>query len=185
MDKNDIQVILKKIDERFEKADKRIDARFKEADKRIEARFNKVDERFEKIDERFNKVDERFEGIDAKFDKIDARFQEADKKTDAKFLAFYHNLIEPNFKKIDAKLSEHDEKFKDVLGHFDAMWKRLETLEQEYHAIVNGLRRIEESLDTSAMKRVALEIEVKNLKEQVSKLQSKIETLEHRITSPQ
>ncbi|MEK6817063.1 MAG: hypothetical protein AABY09_05590 [Nanoarchaeota archaeon] len=157
MDKSDIQVILKKIDEKFEEADKRIDARFKESDKRIDARFKKVDE----------------------------RFQDADKKTDAKFLAFYHNLIEPNFKRIDAKLSEHDEKFKDVLGHFDAMWKRLETLEQEYHAIVNGLRRIEESLDTSAMKRVALEIEVKNLKEQVSKLQTKIETLEHRIAAPQ
>ena len=47
------------------------------------------------------------------------------------------------------------------------------------------LKRIEEKLlEADNLNIEALEIEVKNLKEQVSKLQSKIETLEHSITSP-
>ena len=41
---------------------------------------------------------------------------------------FYGKVIEPEFKAIRTKLEEHDQKFRDILQHFDEIYKRLEGL---------------------------------------------------------
>jgi len=45
---------------------------------------------------------------------------------------FYGKVIEPEFRGIRTKLDEHDEKFRDILQHFDEVYKRFERLETEY-----------------------------------------------------
>ena len=37
---------------------------------------------------------------------------------------FYGKVIEPEFKAIRTKLEEHDQKFRDILQHFDEIYKR-------------------------------------------------------------
>jgi hypothetical protein len=56
------------------------------------------------------------------------------------FLGRKFGEIDCRFDRMDAKLAEHDERFREVLGHFDEGYRRLERLEDEYHAIVQGLR---------------------------------------------
>jgi predicted nuclease with TOPRIM domain len=60
---------------------------------------------------------------------------------------FYKTLIEPDLKEIKRKLDNHDAKLSDFLGHFDHIYKKLKTLETEYYAILEGLKRIEGKLD--------------------------------------
>jgi len=48
-------------------------------------------------------------------------------------------------------------RFRDILGHFDHLYRRLERLEQEYQAIVEGLRRIEALLTDEKVRREELE----------------------------
>lgn len=44
---------------------------------------------------------------------------------------FYGKVIEPEFKAIRTKLEEHDQKFRDILQHFNEIYKRFERLETE------------------------------------------------------
>jgi hypothetical protein len=41
---------------------------------------------------------------------------------------FYGKVIEPEFRGIRTKLEEHDQKFRDILQHFDEVYKRFEYL---------------------------------------------------------
>lgn len=107
---------------------------------------------------RFEEIDHRFDSIDHRFDSIDGRFDH-----------------------VDAKLAEHDERFREVFGHFDHLYRRLERLEQEYQAILEGLRRIETLLGEERVRRQDLERSVAHLKEQVAALQGRIEALERSL----
>ena len=62
----------------------------------------------------------------------------------------YQQLVEflgRQFTAIDRRfdsLQQHlDERFREVFGHLDGIYRCLESLEQEYHAMVQALRRIE------------------------------------------
>ena len=61
LNEQDIQIISKLLDEKFEK----VEQRFEE----IDQRFERIEQRFERIDQRFNEIDERFEEMEQKFDK--------------------------------------------------------------------------------------------------------------------
>lgn len=50
-------------------------------------------------------------------------------------------------RRFDTLQSSIDELRREMLGHFDAIYRRLERLEQEYLAITESLRRIERILD--------------------------------------
>lgn len=102
----------------------------------------------------------------------------------------YQQLVEflgRQFAGIDQRfdsLHQHmDERFREVFGHLDAIYRRLETLEQEYQAIVQALRRIEGLLTDEVGRREALERGVDELKRNVSLLQARIEELERRLRS--
>ena len=112
---------------------------------------------FTAVDQHFATVDQRFATIDQRFAAIDRRFDH---------------------------LQEHiDGRFREVFGHFDAIYVRLERLEQEYHAITQGLRRIEALLADEGMRRQLLERGLAELKEQVVLLQARINDLEQRLRS--
>lgn len=55
----------------------------------------------------------QFAAIDQRFTVVDRRFVAMDQRFDA----------------IDTKLAEHDERFREILGHFDELYRRLERLE--------------------------------------------------------
>jgi len=97
------------------------------------------------------------------------------------FLGRKFEEIDRRFDRVEAKLAEHDERFGEILGHFDHLYKRLERLEQEYQAILEGLRRLESLLTDDKGKRELLERALEELKRHVAALQIRLEALEQRI----
>jgi chromosome segregation ATPase len=108
---------------------------------------------FTEIDQQFAVVNRRFEAMDRRFDAIDRR------------------------------LDGVDERFREMLGHLEAIYGKLERLEQEYYAIVEGLRRIEMILADERGQRELLERGLAEMKERVALLQAKIDELERRLRS--
>ena len=106
----------------------------------------------------FTEIDQRFGVIDRRFDAVDRRFDAIERRLDA-----------------------HDERFRDILGHLEAIYGRLERLEQEYYAIVEGMRRIETILTDERSHREVLERGLAELKERVALLQARIDELERRL----
>ena len=100
-----------------------------------------------------------------RFDEIDRRFEAIDRRFDG----------------VDAKLVEHDERFREVLGHLEHIYGRLERLEDEYHAILQALRRIEGWITDETGRREIVERGLEELKRQVASLQSRIEALEQLV----
>jgi chromosome segregation ATPase len=94
------------------------------------------------------------------------------------FLGSQFVRIDGRFEAIDGQLGELR---RDVLGHFDELYRRLERLEQEYQAIVQALRRIEAALADELGRREILERDLAALKLQLAALQSRIEVIEQRL----
>ena len=102
--------------------------------------------------------------------------------------AEYQQLVEflgRQFTEIDHRFDGVDLRFtelrQDMLGHFDEIYRRLERLEQEYHAITQALRRIEAGLAGESGRREILERDLAELKQHVAALQSRIEEIEQRL----
>ena len=104
----------------------------------------------------------RFDQIDARFGEVDARVHQVDRRLDT----------------VEAQISalRHD-----MLGHFDAIYRRLERLEQEYQAITQALRRIEALLADEQGRHAILERDLAELKQHVAGLQQRIDELELRL----
>ena len=110
------------------------------------------------LGEQFTALDQRFVAIDQRFDRLERRFD---------------------------GLQEHmDERFREVFGHFDAIYGRLERLEQEYVMVTQALRRIEAMLADEAGRRDLLERNLSELKRHVAALQTRIEEIEQHIARP-
>ncbi len=131
----------------------------------IDQRFTAIDRQFTAIDQQFTGLDQRFTGLDQRFVAIDQRFVTMEQRFEARF-----DTIE--------------QQLRDVLGHFDEVYRRLERLEQEYYAITQGLRRIETLLVDERGKREILEQSVDELKRQAVALQARIDELEQRLRRP-
>src|SRR2546425_11618560 len=121
-------------------------------------------ERFETIDRRFETIDRRFDTIDQRFEIVGQRFETMDRHFDT---------IDRRFDELRAEL----------LGHFDEIYRRLERLEQEYHAITQALRRIEALLADERVRRDILERDLATLRENVALLNARIEDIERRLRS--
>lgn len=113
---------------------------------------------------RFETIDRRFEAIDQRFEVIDRRFNAMDRRFDA----------------LEQGLAEFRS---DVLGHFDEIYRRLDRLEQEYHAITQALRRIEAQLADEKGRREILERDLATLRENVAVLKARIDDIERRLLS--
>jgi chromosome segregation ATPase len=101
---------------------------------------------------------------------------------------FYEKKIKPRFDEHDRcfdahdkRFDEHDSKFNDLFAHIDGLYKRLEDLSIEYHAIAAALTRIEAYQKQDAVdKRLILE-EIKKIKSDISSLTARVESLEKQI----
>ena len=93
--------------------------------------------------------------------------------------------IDRRFTEMDGRFTEMDGRFTalrhEILGHFDELYRRLERLEQEYHAITQALRRIEAWLADERGRREILERDLADLKRHVTILQTRIEEIEQRL----
>ena len=110
----------------------------------------------------FTEMDQRFTEMDRRFTEVDRRFVEMRGE-------------------IAGLRGEVTEVRREMLGHFDELYRRLERLEQEYFAITQALRRIEARLADDGSRREILERELTELKEHVAALQLRIEDLEQRL----
>ena len=128
----------------------------------IDHRFEQIDHRFEQIDQRFGQIDHRFEQTNHGFGLVAGRFDQIDRR----------------FDQVDGQIAELR---REMLGHFDEIYRRLERLEQEYQAIIQGLRRIEAGLAGESGRREILAHDLAELKQQVAALQSRIEDIEARL----
>jgi chromosome segregation ATPase len=98
---------------------------------------------------------ERFTAIDRRFGTLDGRFE----------------TIEKAVRELRA----------DILGHFDALYRRIERLEQEYQSITQALRRIEALLVDERARREVLQRDLATLRENVAVLRARIDELERRL----
>ena len=96
-------------------------------------------------------------------------------------LDFYQKMLKPEFDVIKGKLAEHDERFFEVMGHSDSIYHRLGILEDGYSAINGRLKLIESSIESGSTKRAEVEKRVKDLKKQLSTLQSRLESVERQL----
>jgi chromosome segregation ATPase len=110
---------------------------------------------FTAIDQQFIAIAQQFTAIGSRFDAMDRRFDAVD-----------HQFTELR---------------QEMLGHFDEVYRRLERLEQEYHAITQALRRIEAGLADERGRREILQRDLAELKQHVAVLQSRIEEIEQRL----
>ena len=104
----------------------------------------------------------QFTEIDRRFDQIAGRF----------------NQFDGRFDQVDGQIADLR---REMLGHFDEIYRRLDRLEQEYQAITQALRRIEAGLADELGRRAILERDLAELKHQVAALQSRIEDIEQRL----
>ena len=102
--------------------------------------------------------------------------------------AEYQQLVDflgPQFSRIDRRFETIEGHFgelrRDILGHFDELYRRLERVEQEYQAITQALRRIESALADELGRREILERDLAALKLQLAALQSRIEVIEQQL----
>ena len=133
--------------------------------------FTAIDQRFDAVDQRFTAIDQRFAAIDQRFDAVDQRFTASDQR---------FATMERRFDAVDRSIAELRG---EMLGHFDEIYRRLERLEQEYHAITQALRRIEAGVAGERGRREILERDLAELKGHVSALQSRIEEIEARLAA--
>lgn len=116
----------------------------------------------------FGAIERQFAGIDRRFAGIDRRFGE----------------IGHQFAAVHARLDAIDQRVedfrRDVLGHFHEVYRRLERLEQESQAVVQGLRRVE-AFVAGGGRREVLVRSLEEVRHQVAALQARLEALEQRI----
>lgn len=96
---------------------------------------------------------------------------------------FHRDILMPEFRReMDALRTDIRAEF---AGHLDAIYKRFDRLETEYHAIVAGLKRIEERLDKveERLDKLALKSELVELKARVEGLQAQVQALEERLSA--
>jgi chromosome segregation ATPase len=163
----------------------------------IDARFDGVDSRLDRVDARVDRVDARLEGVDAKlaahdqrFDAVEAKLAAHDQRfdaVDAKLAAHDRNFeqIARSFEEVFRRFAEQDARneaqFREILGHFDAVYHRLDRVEQEFLMLKEGVRRIEAMLLDEQGKREELERRLAGLKTDVAALQARIEAIERRL----
>jgi chromosome segregation ATPase len=96
------------------------------------------------------------------------------------FLGARFEAIDRRFDASDRRLAEFRQ---EILGHFDEIYRRLERLEQEYHAITQALRRIEALLADERGRREILERDLETLRENVAILKARIDDIQRRLQS--
>lgn len=103
---------------------------------------------------------------------------------------FYQKTISPRFQemeqrfdKVDRRVEEVNHRVDEVYDHIDGLYKLIEDLKIEYHALLGGVRRIEEYLNQDSKEKAELKKEVSVLKSQVLSLHDRVDRLETRLSN--
>jgi chromosome segregation ATPase len=142
----------------------RVDRRFERVDQqftRVEKRFEEVDKRFDQVHGRFDDVDHRFEGVEKRLDHFDARFDGSDGRMDSiesrldalqQGLASYLRDFTRFRLQVDRRFTALDEQLagqrRDMYGHFDTLYHRMNDVQDEYKMIKESLKRLQGSSDS-------------------------------------
>jgi DNA repair exonuclease SbcCD ATPase subunit len=89
---------------------------------------------------------------------------------------FHREVVAPDLERRDERLAKVEQKLDEMLGHFDAIYRRLELLSTEYHALVAAVGRLEKPIE--AIARVDVRRELEEMKARVAQLQERIDKLE-------
>ena len=98
---------------------------------------------------------------------------------------FYDKILAPEFAELKKEQTENSGKIVEMLGHFDSVYKKFDRLEDEYHTITYGLKRIEDKLDGDLKNRKDIEGRFQELKRQFEGMQLKLAAIEKEIAKPQ
>jgi chromosome segregation ATPase len=90
-------------------------------------------------------------------------------------LADTRQALEVRIDGVERKLDAFRE---ETLGHFDEIYRRLERLETEYHAISAALIRVEKMISEERSDREELKREVESLKSRLAELEKRLADLE-------
>jgi len=109
------------------------EARMSDQFARVETRFDALETRFVALERRFAGLEARVTGFEARttdrFGSFAAALDQYEARTNARF-----NALEGGM----------NARFDEVVGQIDGVYHRLDRLDTEYHALVVGMRRIEE-----------------------------------------
>ena len=94
---------------------------------------------------------------------------------------FYQKVLQSEFAALRDKQLEHDNKLLNILGYFDSLYKRLDRLEDEYYSIVQGIKRIEETLMSGTGGQEILDKRIQEMKEQIKNLQERLSEIERKV----
>ena len=126
-------------------------------EKLVRQGFQQVDRRFERVDRRFERVDRHFEQIDRHFEQIDRRFDQVDQR----------------FEQVDRRLDLVEVGQRDLRSE---MGDKLALIDDRINLLANhvdGFMKLHETLD----------IEFKVMKEQMSRLEARLNRLEAERTT--
>ena len=117
--------------------------------RQVDQRFQQVDQRFGKVDQRFEQIDQRFEQIDQRFEQIDQRFEQVDRRfeqVDRRLDIL--DLGQRELKsEINEKLAVMDERINLLANHVDGFMKLHETLDIEFKVMKEQMSRLEARLN--------------------------------------
>jgi predicted nuclease with TOPRIM domain len=97
-------------------------------------------------------------------------------------LDFYNKILKPEFDDQKQQHAEHREQLSDLYGHLDSIYRRLQNIEDEHLAMNNRLTRIEDGMKLGALRHDQLGTRVKEIKNQLAALQSRLELVEHQLS---
>ena len=126
-------------------------------EKLVRQGFQQVDRRFERVDRRFEQIDRHFEQIDRHFEQIDRRFDQVDQR----------------FEQVDRRLDLVEVGQRDLRSE---MGDKLALIDDRINLLANhvdGFMKLHETLD----------IEFKVMKEQMSRLEARLNRLEAERTT--
>lgn len=83
--------------------------------------------------------------------------------------------------RIDAVDAKVDSFRRETLAHFDAIYKRLEPIESEYHLLVAAVRRLEERVGSLERRIDALESRVGELERRIAALEVRVGDLDETL----
>jgi len=146
---------FQQVDRRFTQVDRRF-AQVERHLSQVDRRLDQVDHRFEQIDRHFEQIDKRLDQVDQRFDQIDRRFGQIDRRLDQVDQRFAQidrrlDLLELGQRDLRAEMNEKfaliEERINVLANHVDGFIKLHETLDIEFKVIKEQMTRLEARLD--------------------------------------
>ena len=117
--------------------------------RQVDQRFEQVDKRFEQVDQRLAQVDKRLAQVDQRLDQVDQRLAQVDRRLDQADRR--QDVFEFDLADLKRQLSEQgamlEQKIDRLTEHVDGFMKLHETLDIEFKVLKEQMSRMEARLD--------------------------------------